>query len=178
MFFEALKLKIKGAIATIRLITYAVLILFCIGGFATCSHYKNKVGVLEAEKVSAEEAHKTKKAELEAEIKTIEANWAEDRIKANEKYIKDTKSIHALYVDRLRELDSVRHTATETIKYLPHASDETKTAIAIGGTNSVAECSATVVEMEKICRDYSAEIDKLISEWPTGGAKAVESRQE
>ena len=33
-------------------------------------------------------------------------------------------------------------------------------------------------EMEKICRDYSAEIDKLISEWPTGEAKAVESRQE
>ena len=89
MFFEALKLKIKGAIATIRLITYAVLILFCIGGFVTCSHYKNKVGVLEAEKVSAEEAHKTKKAKLEAEIKTIEANWAEDRIKANEKYIKE-----------------------------------------------------------------------------------------
>lgn len=166
MFFEQLKIKFKAAIATIRLITYALLILLCLGGFVTCTHYKNQVGDLKAEKQREIEAYKLKTAQLEAEAKRLEKEWSEIRITANEKYIKEIQSIHAMYSDRLRLLDGVRHTASETIKYLPSVSDETKTAIAIGGANSVAECSETLIEVEKISRDYSAEIDKLISEWP------------
>lgn len=172
MFFELMKVKIQAAMTTIRLVVFAVLVVLGIGAMSTCTHYKNQVSELQAEKAKTKLENEAEKLKLITLAQAKELRWANERIEANERYTQEINAVHALYAGRQHDVDGVRNSITETIKYLPGYTLEECQSFATAAGYSVIEGAALLVEVEAVARQYSAEIDKLIrehpGEWPNG----------
>lgn len=143
----------------IGLIVFIVFIASFIGTIASCSYYKNSFEEIERKIESNKKDHEIDKQTYMAEAAAKERGYIETQLKAAETYAIEINALHAHYGDNVRYIDRMHHTASETVKYLPSATRAEVENIAATRTNEVVECSATLKEIDRIAREYSAEID-------------------
>jgi hypothetical protein len=173
--FYLLKKKIQPYISLIKMVIFSACFLLIIFLWLQRDYYKNQVKAYQDEKVLAEQQFLTEKAQLETQIVSIEKDWKEQRNQANEAHTAEIQRLNDMYNERLRDVNRVQYRTQEIIKYLPDASRSAVEEIAKTTTNGVKECSAILVEVESVARQYSAEIDQCIASYPKP-IKLIDSR--
>lgn len=164
--FQKVKLYITGAWATIKFVVLSILLLWAVVATTTCSHNTDQLKKLQNESELANANNKAEIGRLTAQVKQTEKDWAQAEAKAYERYAKDIQKISALHADRMRDVSGVQHSIAETVKHLPDITREALENYAKTTANGVSECSALLVGVEKVCRNYDAEIERLISSYP------------
>ena len=173
-----IKLYFVGAWATIKFVLLSALLLWCVVATTTCSHKADQVKDLQTASKVANAENKAEISRLKAQAKKTETDWAQAESKAYERYAKNIQEITALHADRMRDVSGVQHSITETVKYLPDYTREALESYAKTTANGVAECSALLVGVEKVCRNYDAEIERLIFSYPEPVEKVEPHRLE
>ncbi|BDH16655.1 MAG: hypothetical protein [Bacteriophage sp.] len=123
---------------------------------AVAQQRQAKIDTLTALNKTAEE--KTK--QLVQQMQEAEIHYKEELNNVQTQYIAATTTTARLS-DKVRLLNS----------QLSNYPRETVTQYAVTSSDSLAECAATTAEMERLARQYSAEIDRLIAAWPVSADK-------
>lgn len=97
-----------------------------------------------------------------------EANrWEREYRISLENYQKEINDVKTLHDNAIATVNSLRNAAQNhksTVSTIPR---ETVEKIAVVGIDNSSECAAVTVELEKLIREYNAEIEFLLASWPT-----------
>lgn len=156
-----------------------VILIAFISTVTTCVHYKSKAERADNKILINDLEHEADTQKYTAAAKETEAKLYKQLSEAHEKHTSEINAIHKLYGDNVRVVDSMQHTVKETIKYLPAANRADLEKYAEAAANGVSECVATLIEVDKVAREYSAEIDLFEAAQPgIDEAKAKQAEKE
>lgn len=165
MFF-LIKQKIKQYLFFIKLALGGVVLIYIAYLLIKCANYEEQIKDAEVKRVMSEQIVLTQEALYKLQASQSELRWSIQRVKANEVYLQEIQLIHADYNKRLLDANRVQVSTEKIIKYMPDLSRAAVENFAKTTADGVSECTAILAEVESVARGYSAEIDKLISEYP------------
>lgn len=165
MFF-LIKQKIKQYLFFIKLALGGVVLIYIAYLLIKCANYEEQIKSYEEKSVMSAQIALTQEALYKLQASQSQLRWSLQRVKANEAYTHELQLIHADYNKRLFDSNRVQVSTEKIIKYLPDLSRAAVENVAKTTADGVSECAAILTEVESVARGYSAEIDKLISEYP------------
>lgn len=98
---------------------------------------------------------------------------------ADQHHKEEINEINTRYYHDMSDVDGMRNTIKTLNSQLSELPAETRNHYAATAANNLAECTATTVELEKVARNYYAELKSVLAKWPSDQPTpvAIESDQ-
>lgn len=164
--FKTLQAKVLGVIFIILLIVVGVLGFLWQSEKAITALTKTQMANLEKEQAQALTAATAEINRLNTDNANLSLKYEQEINLANQRHKEVVNEINAKHRADLVANERLRNTISTLNTKLSSLSESSRKDYAITAGNNLAECSGVTVELERLARSYSAEIDFLLEAWP------------
>lgn len=164
--FKSLQAKIVGGMFFILLIAVGILGFLWQSEKVLTQKAKHDLITLQKEQAEALISAAAEINRLNTENVELSLQYEKAINIANQKHKETLNEINAQHRADLAANERLRNTISTLNTKLSSLSESSRKDYAITAGNNLAECSGVTVELERLARNYSAEIDFLLEAWP------------
>lgn len=164
--FKTLQAKITGGVFILLLVAVGILGFLWQSEKAITALTKTQMANLQKEQAEALVSATAEINRLNTENANLSLRYQQDINLANQKHKEAINAINAKHRDDVAANERLRNTISTLNTKLSSLSESSRKDYAITAGNNLAECSGVTVELERLARNYSAEIDFLLEAWP------------